>query len=214
VLQEGLPADVILAQVATLKPDLIALGTHGRPIAERWVLGSTAERVARLAATPVLTVSTHGPAGQSRIREVLCPVSADSDPELLAFAARLATRSGGALTVLHVIEGPPNDAAIRWREQRARERLLAFVTEAGQAGRAGILLRAGQPAREILRIVSERGVDLVVMGGHEARRSAGWRCFGGTADAVVREAGCAVIRLPAAVEAESRQAPEASAAAT
>ena len=56
VLEEGLPADVILARAETLKPDLIALGTHGRRGFERWVMGSTAERVVRLANVPVLSV--------------------------------------------------------------------------------------------------------------------------------------------------------------
>jgi nucleotide-binding universal stress UspA family protein len=212
VLQEGLPADVILAQAAALEPDLIAMGTHGRPIVERWVLGSTAERVARLSATPVLTVSTHGLGAGSRIREVLCPVGVHSHPELIAFAAELAARCRSALTVLHVIEG--GHAPGRWREQRARERLREVVAEAGQAGRAEMLLRAGQPAREILSALSERAVDLIVMGAHAGRLSGGHRCFGGTADAVVREAGCAVIRLPAGIEAESRESLEAGAPAS
>src|SRR5262245_29963647 len=57
VLEEGFPADVILAQSARAQPDLIAMGTHGRSGFERWTMGSVAERVARLACSPVLTVS-------------------------------------------------------------------------------------------------------------------------------------------------------------
>lgn len=56
VTREGYPPDVILEHAATLRPDLIAMGTHGRSGIGRAVLGSTAERVVATAPCPVLTV--------------------------------------------------------------------------------------------------------------------------------------------------------------
>lgn len=207
VLQEGLPADVILAHAATLQPHLIAMGTHGRRPLGRWVLGSTAERVSRLAAVPVLTVSTHAAGPPARIREVLCPVSLEGGAETVAFASAMARRSGSALTVMHVRSF--GDAPGRWREKAAaQERLLEAVAAAGEAGHAAALLRVGHPSREILRLAAERSVDVIVMGaGRLLPDRAG--CFGRTADEVVREAPCAVIRLRSAVERESREALEA-----
>ncbi|MDP5293618.1 universal stress protein [Oceanimonas sp. CHS3-5] len=56
----GRGAEEILAGANALKADLIVLGTHGRRGMEKWLLGSTAERVLRQSAIPVLTVPERG----------------------------------------------------------------------------------------------------------------------------------------------------------
>lgn len=55
-LVEGSPAQAILEHAARLPAGLIVLGTHGRRGFQRFLMGSTAERVVRLANIPVLTV--------------------------------------------------------------------------------------------------------------------------------------------------------------
>ena len=50
----GRPVEEILAAAAETKSDLIVLSTHGRTGLDRYLLGSVAERVAHLAACPVL----------------------------------------------------------------------------------------------------------------------------------------------------------------
>ena len=52
----GRPSDTIVEIAARQKASLIVLGTHGRSALERFLLGSTAERVLRLSPLPVLTV--------------------------------------------------------------------------------------------------------------------------------------------------------------
>ena len=49
-------AEKIVAEAAGWPADLLVLGTHGRAGAERWMLGSVAEGVARRSAVPVLLV--------------------------------------------------------------------------------------------------------------------------------------------------------------
>lgn len=56
LLAAGIPADVILATAAAERADLVVLGTHGRRGLSRVFLGSTAARVVRESAAPVLTV--------------------------------------------------------------------------------------------------------------------------------------------------------------
>jgi nucleotide-binding universal stress UspA family protein len=56
VLGAGTPFVEINRQAAEHKADLIVMGTHGRTGLAHVVLGSTAERVVRLAPCPVLTV--------------------------------------------------------------------------------------------------------------------------------------------------------------
>jgi len=48
--------DLILAEADRCKAGLIVLGTHGRRGPRRWLLGSTAETIARRSAVPVLLV--------------------------------------------------------------------------------------------------------------------------------------------------------------
>ena len=56
MVQEGHPVEVVLDCAASVRPDLIAMGTHGRSGLRRLFLGSTTERVLPQAPCPVLTV--------------------------------------------------------------------------------------------------------------------------------------------------------------
>jgi nucleotide-binding universal stress UspA family protein len=203
VLQEGLPAEVILAQAAALRPDLIALGTHGRQSFERLVMGSTAERVVRLAQVPVLTVSAKDGAGAPRLREILCAVGLDQGSATLAFASELARRTGCALSVLHVLETALGQTPEDWLERRAHERLSEALRDAG--GLPGQpLVRSGRPSREILKAARERRVDVIVMGVHDAcAPELGF--IGSTANQIVRQAGCGVITVRSLVARESEE---------
>lgn len=52
----GIPRDAIVRVAGRLKADLIIVATHGRTGLERWMMGSTAERVVRHAPCPVLVM--------------------------------------------------------------------------------------------------------------------------------------------------------------
>lgn len=56
LVKTGIASDVILSTAAELEADLIVVGTHGRRGFSHALLGSVAERVARAASVPVLTV--------------------------------------------------------------------------------------------------------------------------------------------------------------
>jgi nucleotide-binding universal stress UspA family protein len=55
-LIEGNPTECIVERAKQLGASMLVLGTHGHSGFKRFVLGSTAERVLRLAEVPVLTV--------------------------------------------------------------------------------------------------------------------------------------------------------------
>ncbi len=57
-LRIGDPRDQVLAAARELKADLIVMGTHGHTGIAHMLLGSTTERVVRLADCPVLTLRT------------------------------------------------------------------------------------------------------------------------------------------------------------
>jgi nucleotide-binding universal stress UspA family protein len=56
VLERGDAAGQILAVAAERQADLIVMATHGRSGLKRWVLGSVAERIMRVAPVPLLLV--------------------------------------------------------------------------------------------------------------------------------------------------------------
>jgi len=53
---EGIPYEEIIKFAEKEKTDIIVIGTYGRSGLERFIFGSTAERVVRRATCPVLTV--------------------------------------------------------------------------------------------------------------------------------------------------------------
>ena len=56
VLRVGTPHDTIVRVAAEEHAEMLVLGTHGRTGLDRFLLGSVAERIVRLAECPVLTV--------------------------------------------------------------------------------------------------------------------------------------------------------------
>lgn len=56
VIREGFPADEIVTYAKKSKIDLIVMGTHGRRVGTRPLIGSTADRVIHLAPCPILIV--------------------------------------------------------------------------------------------------------------------------------------------------------------
>lgn len=55
-IEEGDPAETILAYADEIGADLVVAGTHGRSGVERRLMGSVSERIVRRATCPVLTV--------------------------------------------------------------------------------------------------------------------------------------------------------------
>lgn len=60
-IREGSPAQEIVEAAKQLEVDLIVMGTHGRTGVRHMLAGSTAEKVVRTAACPVLTVRASEP---------------------------------------------------------------------------------------------------------------------------------------------------------
>jgi len=56
LIRRGAPADEILKAAKERHADLVVVGRHGPGLLERFLMGTTAERVVREAPCPVLTV--------------------------------------------------------------------------------------------------------------------------------------------------------------
>jgi nucleotide-binding universal stress UspA family protein len=213
---QGSTAAEILAKADAMPADLIVLGTHGRSGFERLVLGSVTERVLRKAGCPVLTVPKGVPdvvpAPAVLFKRIVCAVDfSDCSLHALNFAISLAQEADGRLTVVHVIELPPDVPRevhenvfasprslreyIALAEEDARARLKNAIPESVLAYcTVDTVLTTGKPYREILRIAEEQTSDLLVIGIH-GRGAIDRLLFGSTAQHLVRLASCPVLTL-------------------
>lgn len=198
----------ILVQAERLKAGLIVMGTHGRSGFERLFLGSTAEKVLRKAACPVMTVPRSAPdmmpVGPVPFARILCAVDFSPQSQVaLSFAVSLATESNAQLSVIHVIEvfphfqeqPPPTALDVDAWMNDARRRLREAIPDAAQS-QCSIkeAVTSGKPYREILSAATNDNNDLIVIGPHG--RGATDRFFlGSTTSHVVREAHCPVLTL-------------------
>jgi nucleotide-binding universal stress UspA family protein len=215
-LREGSTAASILAKAEEMRADLLVLGTHGRSGFERLVLGSVTEKVLRQAACPVLTVPRAAadavPVAPVLFKQIVCATDfSDCSLHALNYAMSLAQEADATLTVVSVIELPPevprevheNVLAgprslreyIAAAEEYARGRLTDAIPETVRAYcRVETLLPKGKPYREILRVAEERHADLLVVGIH-GRGALDRMFFGSTAQHLVRQAACPVLTL-------------------
>ena len=211
----------ILLQAERLHADLIVLGTHGGSGFERFFLGSTAEKVLRKAACPVMTVPPRTPdvpaTAAVPFTHIVCATDfSETSKATVDYALSLAQESKAALTLTHVIDtypiyvdfAPP--AAIdvpAWTEQ-AETRLRALVPEAARStGLVDVEVRTGAPYREIVALAAERKADLIVLG-IRGTRAIDRFFFGSTAHHVVRGATCAVMTLRAPFVAQHERLAE------
>lgn len=210
-MEVGDPAAEILAAAAETRADAIVLGTHGRSGAERWLLGSVAQKVLRGAHCPVLSVAG-GREGAQASRDsggpILCALDLlDGSPATLRHALYLGRTTGRPVAVVHVIEDPWQfelaavHAQIDWSglrrdlEEEAVGRLRrVLLAECGTSADVERLIVSGKPYREVLRMVEEHGASVVVMGrhGHPGARGG---LFGSNAEHVMRAAKCPVLTV-------------------
>jgi nucleotide-binding universal stress UspA family protein len=199
------------------KPDLIAMGTHGRRVFERWILGSTAERVLRHSPAPVLTISA---AKASRVpgkplRRILVTTDlSNGTADAMQFAVTLARENKARLTVLHVLEETRAITSKKYRNEIAarvkRECEKLVPLDAKGECDVDIRIEAGTPYHVILSVLEKNKIDLAVMNTH-GKGMLDRALLGSTTERVVRGAMCPVIVIPPATA--KKQRPKKSAAA-
>ncbi len=209
VVQTGDPSRVIVEQAVVSSADLIVMGTHGRSGFDRLLAGSVAEKVLRRAPCPVLTIPPHAPevpAGGTLFTHILCAVDfSHASEQALGFAIELGCATGGGVTVATVLEWLAEEVPLAYPEfdvapyrahlaDDAGARLRALVQAAGAPPSCQIdhVVQLGRAHREILRLATEKGSDLIVMGA-QGRGGVGLALFGSTTQQVIRAATCAVL---------------------
>ena len=200
----------VLDHLAASHADLLVLGTHGRSGFERFFLGSVTEKVIRKATCPTLVVPPRSPDIPRRapvlFKRILCAVDfSDSSLSALAYALNLAEETDATLTLLHVIEMPPelgeNALAADFdigllhaaADADARRRLHGLVPDQARAYcTVETAVVEGRPYRRLLQRAAEDRADLIVMG-VLGRGAIDLLFFGSTTHHVIRAAPCPVL---------------------
>jgi len=197
-------AEAIVNYVDQNDMDLVVMGTHGHGAVKRLLLGSTADKVVRLAPCPVLTVRPDANVANYRPRRILVPVDfSEHSTHLLEYAAHLAANSGASVDVMHVV--PPQTVPtvyyamdpipmpydkIRERSEEYLKKLTDDVI--GDTVPTHTVVTLGDPVTEITDRAREEAYDLLVVATHGY--SGIKRAFlGSVAERIVRTAPCPVL---------------------
>jgi len=174
---QGEPYSTIVDYAPANDVDLIVMPTHGRSGLERFLLGSTTERVVRRSEVPVLTVRPDDDVSvRYPYRNVLVPTDG-SDPASAALdlAVGVVAADESALHLLSVVDVASlgvdvrADIAVDSLEESARDILEAAERTATTAGvePAATRVEFGTAiARVVRNYVDNNDVDLIVVGTH------------------------------------------------
>ena len=142
-----------------------------------------------------------------QIRSILLPTDfSECGNYALSYAASLARTFKASIICINVIEPivptvgysgmtePLPIADITEQLEDSAERELPQVMKCEELHGLNVeeVIVHGDAAAEIVRVASERNVDLIVISSH-GRTGLGRMIFGSTAEAVVRHAGCPVL---------------------
>lgn len=222
LVESAEPAARILAAADAFDADLIVTGSHGRTGIQRVLLGSVVEELLHRSRRPVLTVPSHvdpARANDVAFSRILCAVDfAEPSLAALAHALSIAEEADAKLTLLHVMDLPPElahppdppafdvDRIRAEAEARCRNRLRALVPDdARDYCTVQTAVLEGGVARQVLRMADTLSADLIVLGVH-GRNAFDLAFFGSNSKDVIRQAHCPVLIVPAGRRAALRAA--------
>lgn len=142
-------------------------------------------------------------------KKILCPMGHEENSRAtFETAARLARESHGTLYLVHVVPLAPSivsESVLMDDRGRAHNALQRLAAQLPAAQSRVIIVRFGNPAREITSLARRIGADLIVMGTHGRTMMA--RLFQGSiAEKVIAHAPCPVLALPPDAVAEAPDA--------
>ena len=209
---QGQPYGTILEYVDARDIDLVVMPTHGRQGLDRYLLGSTTERVVRRSDVPVLTVPLNpDDTIEYPYRDVLVPTDgSDCADHALELGIDVATAEAATLHLLSVIslttlgaeigDAPQTGTAVE-RAEELIEDAVAFAEEAGVGSTSGTVERGSSVSRAILSYIDEQEIDLVVVGTH-GRTGLDRYVLGSVAEQLVRVAPVPVLTVREPPESE------------
>lgn len=214
VLSIDSPAQAVLQIARERNARLVVSGTRGATAPSRWVLGSTADRLARRSTIPVLVIREPWSGLDSWARgerplKVLVGVDFDDSFPVAARAAKDLLAAGPCeLHYAHVYDlptvgfyarnsvAPVAPASRSDVEPTITREIDRMIGEAGLPSSAGrIHLLYGRPAHALTEYASVNGIDAIVVGTH-GRKGLERALLGSVAIGVLHHAPCPVLIAP------------------
>jgi nucleotide-binding universal stress UspA family protein len=202
-VQNGYVPDSILSAARRQHADLIVMGTHGRRGMDRLLMGSTTENVLRKASCPVLAVRkpAHDFVNPDQVEEPvrlqkvqLCTDFSDCAEAAKNYALSLAQEYNAELTLLHVVEGLPeqrSEVLLRVTRQKLED---LVPKDAGNWCNIKTVVRFGKSYEEIIQHAVEQQVDLAILG-VRGRNLLDLAIFGSTTQRVLQLGPCPVLAV-------------------
>ncbi len=196
---DGRVSDAIRDFAEESDVDLIVMASHGHTGVERFWLGSVTEALARRTTKPLLILRPsegEGPLHPMEIRQVLVSLDGSDESEAILDSVRALGQMGAKTTLLHVVAEdllfggeafPPQPISMETVMDQADEHLDSVARRLeDDLGPVAIHVEmAPNPAKGILQVADDLGVDLLAMATHGDR---GLRraLLGSVADKVLR----------------------------
>lgn len=169
----GSPGEVLRQLCEKENPSLVVMGSHGKGLWKRALLGSTSDAVMRASRWPLLVVRTailenaEAPARLFDSSAVLFPTDF-SDNAAAALRVVKGLPGIARLTLLHVQERVRIEPYLRDRLEEFnridRERLAALAEELSAVGKVEAEIELGDASQTILDMAKFGGFTLVIMG--------------------------------------------------
>jgi nucleotide-binding universal stress UspA family protein len=214
LIESADPAARIIECADSHDIDLVVTGSHGRTGVERVLLGSVVEALLHRCHRPVLAIPSHLDEWRTAVPisfgRIVCAVDfAAASMNALAYAIAIAEESDARLTMLHVIDVPPElrpppepadctvDRIRSAAEADCLQRLRGLVPdEARDYCTIETAVVEGGVSRQLLRMAFAASADLIVLGVH-GRNAFDLAFFGSTSKDVIRQSRCPVLIVPA-----------------
>jgi len=202
---EGRAPDLILSFAQERKADLIVMGTHGRRGFDRWMLGTTTDRVMRRASCPVLGVCEAPPEAMTASKEgqhvhrltriLFCTDFSENSERALRYAISATTEYDAELTLLHVLEKTPGSARTDEAVATVTKQLDKLIPAEERKGlKIKTAVRVGEPYAQIVQFAREEQIDTVVMA-VRGRGALNLAVFGSTTYRVMQLGCCPVLAV-------------------
>lgn len=205
-LQQGAPLAALCA--AGAEAGLLVLGAHGARTVREFAIGTTADRLLRIAQVPMLVVKSEPPESPGFYRRVLALTDFSPASEAaLAFALTLAPQADFRL--VHALElpydgqlfvaGVSDEDALSFRAHERSlvlSRLNALLDKLGlQRARVTVSVPYGEARAQAMAVAQDFAPDLIVVG-KQGQSKLEDLFLGSVTRAMLSEAGCDVLVVP------------------